>query len=168
MIPLFRKQIKNGGPLTITDPNMTRFVMSISKAVDLVLNAAEMAKGGEIFIFKMPALRINDLAETMIEELAPKYGHNPNEIKIKISGKRPGEKFHEGLMTEDEAENAYENEEMFVVLPQQNLGITSKISYELHNSFKKASKKEYTSNDEDVKLLTKDEIRSLFQNPSNM
>lgn len=160
VIPLFRKQIKNGGPLTITDPNMTRFIMSISNAVDLVLNAAEMAKGGEIFIFKMPALSIGNLAETMIEELAPKYGYDPNEIEIQINGRRPGEKLHEGLMTEDEAENAYEDEKMFVVLPRQNVGLS--------DHFKKVNRNKYTSNDEDVKLLTKEEIRHLVQNSDMM
>jgi FlaA1/EpsC-like NDP-sugar epimerase len=163
VIPLFRKQIKNGGPITITDPNMTRFIMSISRAVELVLNAAEMAIGGEIFIFKMPALRIGDLATVMVNELAPEYGYAPDEINIKISGRRPGEKLHEGLMTEDEAENAYEDENMFVLMPQRSLGINDSLPYEFSDKFKRASRMDYTSHDEDVKLLNKDEIRKLIQ-----
>ena len=159
VIPLFRKQINNGGPLTITNPNMTRFMMSIPKAVELVLKSAEMAKGGEIFIFKMPALRIGDLAETMIEELAPEYGHNPNEIEIKAIGRRAGEKIYEELMTEDEATDAYEDKEMFVVLPQ-TLEIMSRLSYKLQDNFKKAQNREYSS--KGVKLLAKEEIRSLL------
>jgi FlaA1/EpsC-like NDP-sugar epimerase len=159
VIPLFRKQIQNGGPLTITDPNMTRFMMSIPKAVELVLKSAGMAKGGEIFIFKMPALRVGDLAEAMIEELAPEYGYAPNEIEIKIIRRRAGEKLYEELMTEDEAENAYEDEEMFVVLPQ-SFGMINKLSYKLPENLKKTEKKEYSS--KGVKLLTKEEIRSLL------
>lgn len=159
VIPLFRKQMQNGGPLTITDPNMTRFMMSIPKAVELVLKAAEIAKGGEIFVLKMPVLRLGNLAEAMIQELAPKYGYEPNEIKIKIIGRRAGEKLYEELMTEDEAENAYEDEEMFVVLPQ-NLGIIDTLSYKLPEKLKKTEKKEYSS--KGVKLLTKEEIRSLL------
>ena len=160
VIPLFRKQIKNSGPLTITDPNMTRFMMSIPKAVELVLKAVEMAEGGEIFVLKMPVLRISDLAETMIQELAPKYEYDPTEIKIKIIGKRTGEKFYEELMTDDEAENAYEDEEMFVILPQ-TFDIMGKLSYKLPDNFKKAQKREYSS--KGVKLLTKKEIRSLLK-----
>jgi FlaA1/EpsC-like NDP-sugar epimerase len=86
VIPLFRKQIQNGGPLTVTDLNMTRFMMSIPKAVELVLKASEMAEGGEIFILKMLALRIGDLAEAMIQELAPEYGYASNKIEIKNIG----------------------------------------------------------------------------------
>ena len=156
VIPMFRKQIQKGGPLTITDPNMTRFMMGIPKAVELVLKAAEMAIGGEIFIFKMPAIRIGDLAEAMIQELVPKYGYAANEIEIKNIGKRAGEKLYEELMTEGEAENAYEDEEMFVVLPR-TLGIVGDLSYKLPDNFKKSKNREYSS--ENVKLLTKEEVK---------
>ena len=159
VIPLFRKQIQNGGPLTVTDRNMTRFMMRIPKAVELVLKAAKMAEGGEIFVLKMPVLCLGDLTEVMVEELAPKYGYEPTEIKIKIIGRRAGEKLYEELMTEDEAENAYEDEEMFVVLPK-TFGIMGKLSYKLPDNFKKTQKKEYSS--KGVKLLTKEEIRSLL------
>ena len=165
VIPLFRKQIQKGGPLTITDPNMTRFMMSIPKAVELVLKTAEFAKGGEIFIFKMPALRVGDLAETMIKELAPEYGYDHNEIEIKTIGRRAGEKLSEELMTEDEAENAYESEEMFIVLPQIFDTISELLSYKLPDNFKKTQKGVYSS--KGGKLLTKDEIRSLL-NESNL
>jgi FlaA1/EpsC-like NDP-sugar epimerase len=134
-------------------------MMSIPKAVELVLKSAEMAKGGEIFIFKMPALRIGDLAEVMIQESAPEYGYAPNEIEIKNIGKRPGEKLYEELMIEEEAENAYENEAMFVVLPQ-TFGITGKLSYNLSDNFKKSEKREYSS--KDVKLLTKEEVKAII------
>jgi len=160
VIPLFRKQIQNGGPLTITDPNMTRFMMNIPKAVELVLRTAEMAEGGEIFILKMPAIRIGDLAAVTIEELAQKYGHNSNEIEIEIIGRRAGEKLYEELMTEDEAENAYEDEEMFVVLPQ-TFDMTGELSYNLPDNFKKAQKREYSS--KNVKLLTRKEVKAIIE-----
>jgi UDP-N-acetylglucosamine 4,6-dehydratase/5-epimerase len=118
VIPLFKSQIQRGGPITLTDPDMLRFVMDIGRAIELVLKSVKLAKGGEIFIFKMPALRIGDLAEVMIEKLAPKCGFKPESIKIKIVGKRNGEKSYEDLMTEDEALNAYETDDMFVILPQ--------------------------------------------------
>ena len=160
VIPLFRKQIQNGGPLTITDLNMTRFMMSIPKAVELVLKSAEMAKGGEIFIFKMPALRIGDLSEVMIQELAPEYGYAPNEIEIKNIGKRLGEKLYEELMTEEEAMNAYEDEEMFVVLPQA-FDTTGELSYKLPDNFKKTQEREYSS--KNAKLFTKEEVKAIFK-----
>lgn len=159
VIPLFRKQIRNGGPLTVTDPNMIRFMMSIPRAVELVLKAAQMAKGGEIFIFKMPALRIGDLAETMIKELAARDGYKPEAIGIRIVGIRTGEKLYEELMTEKEVDNAYEDEEMFVVLPQM-YDITGKLSYELPSNLKKIETREYSSNT--VKFLTKKGIKSLL------
>jgi FlaA1/EpsC-like NDP-sugar epimerase len=90
----------------------------MDNAVQLVLKAAQIAEGEEIFIFKMPALHIRNLAEVMIEKLARKYGYEPKDIEIKIVGKRRGEKLYEELMTEDEAPNAYETEDMLVVLPQ--------------------------------------------------
>ncbi len=152
VVPLFRKQIEQGGPVTITDPDMTRFVMSLAKAVELVLKAAEIAQGGEIFIFKMPALRIGDLAEVMIKELAPQYGHNPKDIKIEIISKRFGEKHDEELMTRYEAGNDYELEDMFVVTPQIPGG---------NLVVKEAPVAEYSS--KDLELLTKREITEMLR-----
>lgn len=148
--PLFREQIEKGGPVTITDPDMTRFVMSISKAVDLVFKAAEIAQGGEIFILKMPALRIGDLAEVMIEELAPQYGHVPESIELEIIGKRSGEKNHEELLTEDEAASACETEDMFI------------ISQIIENQEQKTMPiKRYTS--DKATLLTREETRRMLR-----
>jgi UDP-N-acetylglucosamine 4,6-dehydratase len=118
VVQSFEKQIQNGGPVTLTHPHMVRFVMSMENAIQLVLKAAQIAEGEEIFIFKMPALQIRNLAEVMIEKLAPKCGYGCKDIKIRIVGKRRGEKLYEELMTEDEALNAYETEDMLVVLPQ--------------------------------------------------
>lgn len=119
IIPVVKDQIEKGGPVTITDTNMTRFVMSIPQAVELILKAAKIAKGGEIFILKMPALRISALVEVMIEEFAPKYGYKPEKIKMGIIGKRAGEKIYEELITENEEENAYMLDDMLIVLPQK-------------------------------------------------
>lgn len=150
VVPLFREQIKGGGPVIITDLDMTRFVMSIPRAVDLVLKAAEATCGGEIFIFKMPALRIGDLAEAMIEELAPHYGYDPKSIKREVSGRRAGEKIYEELLTEDEAVNVSETEDMFIVAPAENR--------ERHT----VSTKKYRSNRNAV-FLTKEEIKEMLK-----
>ena len=151
VVPLFREQIKKGGPVTITDPNMTRFVMSIPEAINLVFKAAEIARGGEIFILKMPALCINDLAEVMIEELAPQYGHDSKSIMVEISGKRPGEKIYEELLTRDEALNASETDDLFIITQGAGNQQREKISIE-----------EYRS-DKDAVLLTKKEIKEMLR-----
>jgi len=148
VVPVFREQIKKGGPLMVTDPKMTRFVMDIPRAAELVLKAVEMAQGGEIFVFKMPALRVGDLAEAMIEELAPRYGFSPNSIEVKITGGRPGEKSYEELMTQEEASSAYELDDMFILTPQVL-------------EAKKATVKRYSSRDE--ALLSKNEIKTMLE-----
>lgn len=150
VLPLFDEQIRNGGPVTITDPDMTRFVMTIPRAIELILRAMEIAQGGEVFIFKMPALRVGDLAEVMIEELAPRYGYEPGKIGVKIIGKRLGEKYDEELMTEEEAKNAYEAEDMFII---SGVGDTPEA--------KKVLGTKYSSRD--GILLTKEQIREMLR-----
>lgn len=120
VVPLFHQQIKAGGPVTVTDPEMTRFFMTIPQAVKLVLRAAEVKEGKEIFVLKMDVVRILELAEVMIEELAPRYGHKPEDIEIRFIGKRAGEKMHEYLFTEEEAPHITELEDMFVVRNAHN------------------------------------------------
>lgn len=117
VLPVFKEQLKKGGPVKVTDPDMSRFIMSIGKAIELILRAAEVSKGGEIFILKMPALRIKDLAKVVIRGMAPRYGYNPKEIKIEFIGKNDAEKMYEELMNETEAEIAHETEDMFILLP---------------------------------------------------
>jgi len=115
VFPLFEQQIKNGGPVTLTDPKMTRFVMSIPTAVGLILRAAEITKGGEVFILKMPSLKILDLIEEMIKFLAPDMGFKPEEIEIKTIGKRAGEKNYEELLTADETPYVTETKDMYIL-----------------------------------------------------
>lgn len=115
VVPIFKKQIQKGGPVTITDPEMTRFVMSIPEAVNLILQAGKIAEGKEIFILKMPALNIVDLAQVMIDLLAPQYGFSKDEIEINYIGKRLGEKMYEELMTVDELGYAVEKGELFAL-----------------------------------------------------
>ena len=115
VIPLFKEQIKKGGPVTITDENMTRYFMTKPDAVALILKATKHTKGGEIFILKMNALKIVDLAKALIEELGPRHGYRPENIKIEYTEKRQGEKIHESLMTEEESEYASDISDMYVL-----------------------------------------------------
>jgi len=117
VIPIFREQIRKGGPVTLTDPEMTRFIMSISQAVRLVIDSALLAKGGEVFVTKMPVIQIKDLAQVMIDELAPKYGHDPSEIEVVTIGTKPGEKQYEELMTHEEVRRTVELPKYFAVKP---------------------------------------------------
>jgi FlaA1/EpsC-like NDP-sugar epimerase len=96
---------------------MTRFIMSIREAVHLVLDSAILACGGEVFVTKMPTIRIQDLAEVMIRELAPDFGHDPERIGIRVIGTKPGEKMYEELMNDEETRRSWELERYFAVLP---------------------------------------------------
>ena len=117
VIPVFREQIRRGGPVTLTHPDMTRFIMSIRQAVSLVIDSAVLACGGEVFVTKMPVIRIKDLAEIMIKELAPLYGYSPGKVGIEIIGPKPGEKMYEELMSIEETRRAIELDQYFAVLP---------------------------------------------------
>jgi len=113
VLPLFRKQIKSGGPVTLTSADMTRFVMTIKQAVRLVMESVFLANGGEVFVTKMPIARIQDLAEVMVEELADKKG----KVEIKVIGSKPGEKLYEELMNDEETRRTVELPDYFAVLP---------------------------------------------------
>lgn len=160
VIPLFKQQIKTGGPVTITDNGMTRFMMSMSQAVELVFRSLELAQGGEVFIFKMPTVNITDLAEVLTEELAPQYGHRVEDIDIKIIGTIPGEKMYEELMTEDEATRSLEREDMFIIAPLIMDGLL-KYDGSAYDATPIRSK-DYVS--KDVVPLSKEEIRSILKN----
>jgi FlaA1/EpsC-like NDP-sugar epimerase len=100
VIPLFKKQIENGGPITITDPEICRFFMTIPEACQLVLEAGTMGKGGEIFIFDMgKSVKIIDLAKKMIQLSGLELG---KDIQITFTGLRPGEKLYEELLNNTE------------------------------------------------------------------
>ncbi len=101
----------------MTDPGMTRFIMSVEEAVKLVIDSASYARGGEVFITKMPVVSILDLAEVMIQELAPLYNHRPDAVQIENIGVKPGEKMYEELMNLEETRRAWELTHYFVVLP---------------------------------------------------
>jgi FlaA1/EpsC-like NDP-sugar epimerase len=161
VIPIFREQIKNGGPITLTDSAMTRFVMSVKQAVQLLIDSAKIAKGGEVFITKMPVLRISDLAEVMIKELAPIYGHSPEKIKIEMIGTKPGEKLYEELMSEEETRRTVELPSYFSVLPAFK-GLYRFTDYDYEDLVSDSVINPYISRKE--KILSKEKIFQLLKN----
>ena len=132
VIPIFHEQIRKGGPITLTDRKMTRFIMSIKEATRLVIDSSQFAKGGEIFVTKMPVIRIEDLAQVMINQLAPIYGYKPENIEIATIGSKPGEKLYEELMSDEETGRTYELEKYFAVLPSYR-SLYRAINYEYPN-----------------------------------
>ena len=106
VIPLFEEQ-KKSGTITITDERMTRFWLTLDQGVHFVLRCIETMQGGEVFVPKIPSMKIMDLAKAV----AP-------DARVKITGIRPGEKLHEVLLTEDEARHAKEFEDHFVIEPE--------------------------------------------------
>ncbi len=155
VIPLFKKQIMTGGPVTVTLPEMTRFMMTLDQAVLLTLEAARQAKGGETFVLKMPVVRLGDLAEIIIREFAPLCNINPDKISIETIGLRPGEKMYEELMTFEEAKLAMEFPSAFAIPPA-----FSNKRYE-YKGAQPAEVKTYRS--DEVNLLTKSQLRKLLR-----
>lgn len=116
-VDLFGEQVAAGGPVTITDPAMTRFVMSTDRAVELLVEAARLVRGGETLVFKMPVARLADLVDAAIAVYARRAARDPAAIATVEVGARPGEKAYEELMTEDESRRARDIGQMYVVLP---------------------------------------------------
>ena len=157
VVPLFMDQIREGGPVTVTDPDMTRFVMPIEEAAGLVLEAHERMTSGEVFVLKMPAFRVGDLAEAMVTRYAPTFGHNPDEVAIERVGARPAERIHEKLVSTDESAHARDLGDMFAILPQIDVPGYEAVNY---NDAPTVSG-EYTSEDE--RLLSKEELVAMIE-----
>lgn len=159
VIPIFTEQIRKGGPVTLTHPDMTRFIMSIPKAVKLVISSSHLARGGEVFITKMPILRIEDLARVMIDLLAPVFGHAADSIRVETIGTKPGEKFYEELMSDEETRRTVELQHYFAVLPAFR-SLYRTISYDYDGIVSEQVDRPYVSAHE--ACMTYDEIRQFL------
>lgn len=159
VIPLFIRQIKDGEPVTVTDPSMTRFFMSISQAVDLIFKASEMMKGQEVFILKMPVATIGDLAKAVIDIMKEK-NNIIVDVPIKVIGKKAGERKHEKLLTWDESETALEREDMFIIRPNVEYEISHNFQPEEYPNSRAAEVREYSSKSE--KLMSSEDIKKMI------
>jgi UDP-glucose 4-epimerase len=108
VIPLFHEQIRRGGPVTVTAPGMTRFLITLEQAVDIVFEAIAGAGPGEVLVPKAPAATIEDVALALI-------GDRP--VKVVVTGTRPGEKQHEILVSEEECHHTFERDDYYVIAP---------------------------------------------------
>jgi FlaA1/EpsC-like NDP-sugar epimerase len=108
VVPLFEEQIETGGPVTVTTPEMTRFLLSLDQAVDTVFEALRTGRQGETYIPRLPAVNIDALARSMI---------GSREIEVEYTGVRPGEKIHEVLVSEEEAPRTYERGAHLAIAP---------------------------------------------------
>ena len=158
VIPLIEKQIQSGNTVTMTDANMERYVMSLNECLKFVFEVVEIAIGGEVFVLKMPIVRVRDLIKALIELIAPKYNKDPKSIKIKSIGMLPGEKFSEELITEDEMKSCYELKNMYVILPQMRDLIQTRTSYEAKYAKVTTPQKEYLNKNQIKSLLKKSGI----------
>lgn len=123
ILPLLKKQILDKGEVTLTDPRMTRFIMTIPQAVRLVLRAVELSLGQEVFILKMPSARLSDIVDAAITHFAPQAGRKTSDIKKRLIGKRHGEKQHERLLAEHELARVLETKDMYILTPNETAGL---------------------------------------------
>jgi UDP-N-acetylglucosamine 4,6-dehydratase/UDP-glucose 4-epimerase len=148
IVPKIIEQIKSKKKITITDPNMTRFNVTMNQALDLIERATTAGKGGEVFIPKLLAYRVGDLKDVLLDLFESK---NSTEI-ISV---RPGEKFHESLLTIDELRNAYESKHDYILIEKNDF-------HKIHaHNYEKTSLNEQYSSDK-VKLLTKNELKNIL------
>lgn len=149
VVPYFVDQIKAGGPLTVTDFNMTRFFLTLEEAIGLLFKAGEDSIGGETFVMNMPAYYIKDIAEVLME----KYGS----VNVKEIGIKPGEKIDEMLISHHEAKLSYcYDENYFVILP-------TKCNDELYTKYGKLPKFPYAEFSSRTKLMPKNQIETILK-----
>jgi len=149
IVPTLIEQISKGEKLTITDPNMTRFNITMNNALDLIFRASKNATGGEVFVPKLKAYKVEDMKNAILELLKGKDN-------VDIISVRPGEKYHESLISKDEIRITYETENDYVIFDKETQ------NHDLKDfGIKETSLKNQYSSDM-VELLTKDEIKNIL------
>jgi len=150
IVPIFVNQIKTGKKVTVTDPTMTRFNISMDEALNLIFRAMKNGKGGEIFVPKLKAYRVGDMKDAIIEGLK-------SNVESEIISIRPGEKIHEFLINNDELRNTFENDDDYVIIDKQ----LQDSDFEKENTLVPTALDHPYSSDK-VELLTKDELKEIL------
>jgi len=145
VVPTLVKQIESGKNITITDPNMTRFNITMNQALDFIIRSLKKGNGGEVFIPKLKAYSLEVLKDAIIEVLE-------KDVKTEIISVRPGEKYHESLISNEETRNTFEDNEDYVILEDR---------LQENNKRKKSSLVSQYSSDK-VELLTKEELKKIL------
>lgn len=148
VIPFFIEQIKNGGPITLTDFNMTRFFLTLEEAIDLLFKAATVSLGGETFVMNMPSCNILDMAKVLMN----KYGT----VEIKEVGSRPGEKLDEVLISKNESNLSYcFDSNYYVILPSNNTYLHSNYAHLNKFPYEEFSSSTFKMQEADIELMLK-------------
>lgn len=148
IVPRFLEQIQLGKKITITDPTMTRFNITMNQALDFIIRVIRKGNSGDLFIPKLKAYKVEDLKDAILELLNAKN-------KIEIISVRPGEKIHEVLINNDELRNTYEDRDDYAIIERVENDVLRT------DELKKTDLKEQYSSDK-VKLLTKDELKEIL------
>ena len=148
IVHVMANQIKNKKKITITDPTMTRFNITMQQALDLIFRALENGTGGELFIPKLKAYRLEDMKNAIFELL-------DSQNEVEIIGARPGEKYHETLISKDETRNTYETNMDYIIYEKETQDLNKEI-----NAVKSNISEQYSS--DKVELFTKDELKEIL------
>ena len=150
IVPVFVNQIKTGKKITVTDPTMTRFNISMDEALNLIFRVLRNGKGGEIFVPKLKAYRVGDMKDAIME------GLNSN-VESEIISIRPGEKIHEFLISNDELRNTFENDDDYVIIDKQ----LQDLDFNKENTLVPTTLS-YPYSSDKVELLTKEELKEIL------
>ena len=156
LIPLIEEQVKNNLLITLTHNEMTRYMMDNDTAIKLLLETLKFAQGGEVFVFKMDALKIIDLIEILVDLFAKKYNKRVEKIQIREIGMFAGEKLYEELFSIEESERTYELDDLYVIFPQLT-EVTRKIDPSKYPNIRKFDKTK-SFNSRTSPILSKQEI----------
>ena len=146
VVPIFLNQIKTGKKITVTDPNMTRFNITMNEALELILRVLKNGKGGEVFVPKLKAYKVGDMKDAIIDL-------SNRSVETEIISIRPGEKIHESLISKDELRNVFESSDDYVIIDQN-------LDNQYDNLIKTTLESQYSS--DKVMLLTKEELKEIL------
>jgi len=147
VIPVLIEEMLRKKQITITNPNVTRFIMKTSDAVKLILKATQYAKGGEVFVLKMRAFKLSDLVDVLVNCIAPKFGIHGKEVKVNVIGSLPGEKQHENIIDELEVPYLHDLGDFYVIKPKTPVINVQREHLALSSNF--------------TELISKDELKEI-------